>query len=322
VIRTIPKNGYITQKPRHSLMKWRVHSPDDKIDHPVLKKLPPDIQREIIQAFENRRVPAGRMVFEQGNPGDSFFMITSGRVRIFRKNAEGVKAELAMLGPGDSFGEMALLTGAARSANVEAADDLDLTVLAKVHFDRILRNYPEVSLTLIMQMASWLIRNDPMLEMEKSRWYQPAKLTILDFVLIIGISLLCALVFNSSNPNGVALFPRIVLHSDISYVDPDAAFQKHAASSAVFVDARPTNFFDQSHIAGAVNIPLSVFDIMYMMKLQADDKNQPIIVYGRTVSRRYDVDVANKLHLRGHKQVQVLDRGLSAWEKKGYPVAR
>jgi len=42
-------------------MKWRVHSPDDKIDHPVLKKLPPDIQREIIQAFENRRVPAGRI---------------------------------------------------------------------------------------------------------------------------------------------------------------------------------------------------------------------------------------------------------------------
>lgn len=300
----------------------RYHRSDAKIDHPVLKKLPPEIQKEIIAAAEHKRVPAGRMVFEQGDPGDSFFMITSGRVSIFRKNMDGMETELAILGPGDSFGEMALLTGAARSANVEAVEDLDLTVLAKVHFDRILRNYPEVSLTLIMQMASWLIKNDQMLEMEKSRWYQPAKLTILDFVLIIGISLLCALVFNGSNPNGVALFPQIAVHADISYIDPQDAVQKHAASSVVFVDARPTIFFDQSHIAGAVNIPLSVFDIMYMMKLQAEDKNRPVIVYGRTVSRRYDVDVANKLYLRGHKQVRVLDSGMSAWEKKGYPVAR
>lgn len=299
----------------------RKQSLDAKIDHPVLKKLPSDIQKEILSAAEHRRVPAGQMVFEQGDPGDSFFMITSGWARIFRKNAEGMETELAMLGLGDSFGEMALLTGAARSANVAALEDLELTVLAKVHFDRILRNYPEVSLTLIMQMASWLIKNDQMLEMEKSRQYQLAKLSILDFVLIIGISLLCALVFNGSNPNGVALFPRITLHSDISYIDPDVAFQKHAAASAVFVDARPSNFFDQSHIADAVNIPLSVFDIMYMMTLQADDKTRPVIVYGKTISRRYDVDVANKLYLRGHKKVQILGSGLRTWVKKGYPVA-
>lgn len=274
-----------------------------------------------MQAAEHRRVPAGRMIFEQGDPGDSFFMITSGRIRIFRKNAEGMETELAVLGSGDSFGEMALLTGAVRSANVAALEDLDLTVLAKVHFDRILRSYPEVSLTLIIQMASWLIKNDQMLEMEKSRQYQPEKISILDFVLIIGISLLCALVFNGSNPNSVALFPRITLHSDISYIDPEAAVQKHAAASAVFVDARPTEFFDQRHIAGAVNIPLSVFDILYMMTLQADDKTRPVIVYGSTISRRYDVDVANKIYLRGHKQVRVLESGLRKWVKKGYPVA-
>jgi CRP-like cAMP-binding protein/rhodanese-related sulfurtransferase len=303
-------------------MTLRNQRSEDKIDHPVLKKLPLEIQKEILQAAEHRRVPAGRMLFEQGDAGDSFFMITSGQVRIFRKNTEGMETELAVLGPGDSFGEMALLTGAARSANVAALEDVDLTVLAKVHFDRILRNYPEVSLTLIMQMASWLIKNDQMLEMEISRQYQPAKLSILDFVLIIGISLLCALVFNGSNPNSVALFPRIALHADISYIDPEAAVQKHAAASAVFVDARPTEFFDQRHIDGAVNIPLSVFDIMYMMTLQADDKTRPVIVYGSTISRRYDVDVANKLYLRGHKQVRVLESGLGQWVKKGYPVAQ
>ena len=298
----------------------RSHRLDSRIDHPVLKKLPSEIQREIMSAAEHRSVPAGRMVFEQGDPGDSFFMITSGRVRIYRKNAEGMETELAELGPGDSFGEMALLTGAPRSANVAALEDLELTVLAKVHFDRILRNYPEVSLTLIMQMASWLIKNDQMLEMEKSRQYQPAKMSVLDFVLIIGLSLLCALFFNASNPNGVALFPRVILHPDISYIEPNAALAHHDAASAVFVDARPTDFYDQARIAGAVNVPLSVFDIMYMMTLQNEEKNQPIIVYGNTISRRYDVDVANKLYLRGHKQIRVLDSGMRTWRKKGYPV--
>ena len=76
----------------------------------------------------------------------------------------------------------------------------------------------------------------------------------------------------------------------------------------------------QEHIAGAVNVPSDLFDLVYLMDLSHTDKEKEIIVYGRTISSLYDEQVASKLRLRGHKNVSTLAGGMSAWEKKGYPV--
>ena len=291
------------------------------IDHPILKKLPDRIREEIVQRAEYTSVAAGTVVCRQGDPGDSFFMIRSGSVRIYRKSPENIETELGILGPGDSFGEMALLTGAPRAANVVVTEDAALTSLSKAQFDKILKNYPVVSLTLIKQMASWLIDNDEVLEREHSRQYRAPKLSLIDFAIIIFLSCLCALIFNQSNPGGIKLFPKISLNDNISTIQPSLALRELQKGRARFVDAMPSSFYEQKHIAGAVNIPLSVFDIMYMMGLSDADKSQKIIVYGRTVSRLYDIQLANKLYLRGHKNISVLEGGLSLWKKKGYPVA-
>ena len=149
------------------------------IEHPILKKLPREIRQEISRMAEERVFPAGTTIFDQGDPGDCFFMIKSGKVRIFRETKDLMMTELTYLGPGDSFGEMALLTGAPRAATVEAVKDTHLRALSKAQFDKILQKYPEMSLSLIIQMASWLIENDQMLELEKTRQYQPAKVSIL-----------------------------------------------------------------------------------------------------------------------------------------------
>jgi len=69
-----------------------------------------------------------------------------------------------------------------------------------------------------------------------------------------------------------------------------------------------------------MNLPLALFEIMYMMELSDVDKEKEIIVYGRTISRLYDEDLAGKLILRGHKNTRILKGGLSQWKKKGYPV--
>ena len=47
-----------------------------------------------------------------------------------------------------------------------------------------------------------------------------------------------------------------------------------------------------------------------------------MIVYGGTISKLYDLELANKLILRGHKEVRVLQGGMEAWEEKGYPVEK
>jgi CRP-like cAMP-binding protein/rhodanese-related sulfurtransferase len=293
------------------------HSNENGIEHPILKKLPREIRQDISLMAEERVFPAGTTIFDQGAPGDCFYMIKSGKVRIFRETKDLMMTELTHLGPGDSFGEMALLTGAPRSATVEAVKDTHLRVLTKAQFDKILQKYPEVSLSLIIQMASWLIENDQMLEMEKTRQYQPAKVSILDFILIIGLSILCAVIFNQSNPNGVALFPKVTLNRIVAEIPLNAAITDFKLGNPVFVDARPSNFYNEHHIPGAINLPISLFDIMYMMSLSDVDKSRKIIVYGRTVSGKYDVEAANKLLLRGHVNVFILKDGISAWEKQG-----
>jgi rhodanese-related sulfurtransferase len=139
-------------------------------------------------------------------------------------------------------------------------------------------------------------------------------------VLLFGVSVLFALVFNQSNPNGISLFPDLSAHEKLTKIRLSAAVEEHRAGDTLFLDARPANFYDRSHIKGAENVPLTVFDFVYMIMLEGEDKSKNIIVYGRTISKLYDVEVANKLILRGYKNVRLLDGNLSVWEKQGYPV--
>ncbi|EFK10258.1 rhodanese-like protein [delta proteobacterium NaphS2] len=129
------------------------------------------------------------------------------------------------------------------------------------------------------------------------------------------------MVFNHSNPNGIPLFQKIALNDKIGIMAPEAAEREMKYGDPQFVDARPSDFYKEEHIPGSINIPLPVFDIMYMAGLSDTDKSREIIVYGRTVSRLYDVYLANKLFLRGHKNVRILKGGLPEWRKRGYPVS-
>ena len=69
-------------------------------------------------------------------------------------------------------------------------------------------------------------------------------------------------------------------------------------------------------------MPLSLFDILYEVTLGEEEKGKKVIVYGGTISKLYDLDLANMLILRGHKEVRVLQGGMAAWEKAGYPVEK
>ncbi len=146
------------------------------------------------------------------------------------------------------------------------------------------------------------------------------KISAIDFVLILGLAVILGLGFNFSNPAGVNLIPSTWSHEPSPLIDSNAAKLSHDAGSSLFLDARPSDFYEQSHIRGAVNLPLALFDFVYMMKLSRLDPQKEIIVYGRNISRLYDEEVALKLVSRGHVNVKVLSGGLSAWQRMGYPV--
>jgi len=286
----------------------------------VFRDMPVDMLDEISRVVEDRVLPARKLVFRRGDPGDSFWVIQSGKIRVFRSDDQGVEITLSELGPGQSFGEVALLTGEARSASVETLEETQALVLTKEQFEQVLKSHPEVSLTFIKQLSGWLKRDEQALETEARRMATPPQMSWFDFVLLIGISVLFALVFNQSNPNGIPLFQKLTSKEAIPSITLFAAAEEYKQGEAVFVDAMPANFYEKRHIKGSVNVPPALFDIVYLMNFDGEDKTKKIIVYGRTISKLYDLEVANKLALRGHKNTKVLEGRLSDWEKKGYPV--
>ncbi len=283
--------------------------------------VPKEKRAEVCKAVQKELVPAHSIIFRQGDPGDKFYVITSGKVRIFRKSKEGLETDLSWLGPGDSFGEMALLTEKTRSAYAEAVEETHFLVLAKDQFYRIVKNHADISLAFIKQMSDWLVRDELIIEKEAERQSQAPKVSLVDFLVIISVSLLCGIIFNLVNPNGVNVLPGSLTEEPISSVSLSMAIEKHKQGKSLFVDARPVSFYEQGHIKGAVNVPSAIFDLIYMMELSDTEKQKDIIVYGRTLSSLYDLEAAKKLVLRGHKNTMILDGGFSAWEKKGFPVA-
>ncbi|MBI4775122.1 MAG: rhodanese-like domain-containing protein, partial [Deltaproteobacteria bacterium] len=125
---------------------------------------------------------------------------------------------------------------------------------------------------------------------------------------------------NLSNPSGLTLTPESWSGEALSRISPEEAHALWDTGEAVFVDARPEYFFEEEHIEKALNIPMTIFDIAYMMGLSQVDPEKPIVVYGSTVSRLYDDSVARQLILRGHTNVKLLKGGLSAWKKNGFAV--
>jgi len=286
----------------------------------VFRDMPVEMLDEISRVVEDRMFPARTVVFKRGDPGDSFWVILSGKVRVFRSDDQGVEITLSELVPGQCFGEVALLTGEVRSASVESLEDTQALVLTKEQFEQVLKSHPEVSLTFIKQLSGWLKRDEQALETEARRMATPPRMSWFDFVLLIGISVLLSLVFNASNPNGIPYFQELPSKAAIPSITLSAAVEEYKQGHTVFVDAMAAGFYKKRHIKGAVNMPLALFDIVYLMTFDEEDKTKKIIVYGRTFSKLFDLEVAKKFAEKGYKNTRVLEGTLSDWEKKGYPV--
>jgi CRP-like cAMP-binding protein len=87
----------------------------------------------------------------EGEPGDALFVVHAGRLRA----AQG-GAALGELGPGDGFGELALVDGGPRTATVEAIEDTQLLRLPRDAFLAVLAARPELGLGLLQALARWL----------------------------------------------------------------------------------------------------------------------------------------------------------------------
>ncbi|MBI5542674.1 MAG: Flp pilus assembly complex ATPase component TadA [Deltaproteobacteria bacterium] len=125
----------------------------DQVD--MFRPLPAQLKAQLEARLVEKIVGAGQVIFNEGDPADAMYLVVAGEVTVsIADKALGLSCELARLGPGMPFGEMALLTGGVRSATVRAVDDTTLRVLNREILYKLVQVAPQVAL----QMAGVLAR--------------------------------------------------------------------------------------------------------------------------------------------------------------------
>jgi|GEM_PF-273636 len=100
----------------------------------------------------------GAVIFAEGSTGDSLYFVTGGRVRISKRVSADEMKDLAILGPGDCFGEMALIDDVARSAQAAASGATALFRLHREDMNRWLKSHPELAVDFFAHLVQVLSR--------------------------------------------------------------------------------------------------------------------------------------------------------------------
>ncbi len=106
----------------------------------IFSEIPGEVLSQIAQIAEEVGVDRGTRVFEEGEPGDSLYLIVRGSVRVHKG-----EREVAVLGKGECFGEMAILDNEPRSASITALEDVQLLRIWSDDFYEMLADRVEIA---------------------------------------------------------------------------------------------------------------------------------------------------------------------------------
>jgi rhodanese-related sulfurtransferase len=152
--------------------------------------------------------------------------------------------------------------------------------------------------------------------------------TIKEIIILVGASVILALVVNTLSPRGIPLVGKW----DTANLVGDTASQPKIIDTVdwaksifdngdvLFVDARSRNDYDNGHIAGAISLPLGQFEAGIEFFLNRYPPEQPIVTYcsGRTCEDSHDL--AQALSDVGFTNVRIFIDGFPGWAAEGYPI--
>ena len=112
-------------------------------------------EKMVAKHFEN-----GNYIFLEDSEGEQCFFVLEGSVKVTRLSKDGREVILAMLNEGDFFGEMSLLDGESRSANVIALEKTKVLTLDRNDFIEVVNDYPQIAVQLLKELARRLRKSD------------------------------------------------------------------------------------------------------------------------------------------------------------------
>ncbi|KRF40189.1 hypothetical protein ASG96_04570 [Terrabacter sp. Soil810] len=121
----------------------------------LLSDLAPSERREVVATMHRHTYATGEVVFHEGDTADSVHFVVEGRVVARRSSEQGDRLAYSVMGPGQAFGELAMIVRAGRrTATIEAVEPTVTLALAFADFERLCAKHPEVSRLLVRLLAA------------------------------------------------------------------------------------------------------------------------------------------------------------------------
>ena len=134
---------------------------DDALMHaPLFSALDAEAAAALRSSMIETRVPRGDVVFTEGEPGDRMYVILDGKVKLGHTSTDGRESLLAVLGPGEVFGELSLFDPGPRTATATAVTDAVVIGLGHDNLRPWLAGRPEVAESLLQALAQRLRRTN------------------------------------------------------------------------------------------------------------------------------------------------------------------
>lgn len=108
--------------------------------------------------------PRHAILVREGDPGDRFYLLRKGMAKVYLEASNGREVILAILGPGDFFGEMAMIDQEPCSANVMALEESEFVSIGKAEFQKAINTSPKMAITLLKVLCRRLREADQQIE--------------------------------------------------------------------------------------------------------------------------------------------------------------
>lgn len=126
----------------------------------LFQGVPPEDAEVIAEQFDLLDVPRGTVVFHEGEPGDSLYIVLAGKIKLGRRTPDGRENLVAVMGPSDQFGELSLFDPGPRTATASALTDVRVARLPKPALRPWLAERPDIAERLLRVIARRLRRTN------------------------------------------------------------------------------------------------------------------------------------------------------------------
>jgi CRP-like cAMP-binding protein len=127
---------------------------------PLFSALDDEAASALRASMSEIKIRRGEVLFREGDSGDRLFVVSDGKVKLGRTSSDGRENLLAILGPGQMFGELSFFDPGPRSATATAVTDVELKSLGHAALSPVLVAHPDVAHALLNQLAGRLRRTN------------------------------------------------------------------------------------------------------------------------------------------------------------------